>query len=583
MPPSQKNSRVKRSSIDAASRSAERKKQLALKRERQQSLQKFVSTTVSSILLSSILSIFVSIIVGIKTAILIGLGIPIFLLSFRYPRQALWAFLIYLPFSGTIVYSSIGQGNALFQLAKDVFYVPALLGLLYECNRKRQPILIPKKLLFSLGILLFFALLTLFFVNGMKEFLPTCDSLSEAERFLRDASGEWIINPNTGEAISTPCKRGKPFLQGILGLKVLIGYIPLIFCARYLIEDKKKLFFLGRLLVTLAIICCSLALIQFWMLKTGRCEGTQGLGASGIDLFKPNLDAKCLVGGSLLYSPSQGVIRLPGTFVSPWHWAWFLVSNAAITYTVAFSDTSRFWRIAGLGGMALIFINAIICGQRLAFGLVPAMFLILAILTGQIANFKRFIPLGLGLGIMLFLGLSFINPDFIQERVDSFVGRWNTSPPHLFIMQQFNFVIQNQRGILGFGLGKATNATRVFGPVSLVETFHPKLLFEMGIFGLLAFMAFLTNLLVLAFKDYRSLKDRSLFNFGASFWVFLLIITYLPYWYPLDTDPVAVYFWLFAGIIFKLPEIEKQEKETEALQTGDQTPVKKKLVTSRVI
>ena len=33
----------------------------------------------------------------------------------------------------------------------------------------------------------------------------------------------------------------------------------------------------------------------------------------------------------------------------------------------------------------------------------------------------------------------------------------------------------------------------------------------MGIFGLLAFMAFLTNLLILAFKDYRSLKDRILY------------------------------------------------------------------------
>ena len=583
MPRTKGKTHTKRSTVSAISRSDERKKQLALKRQRQQSLQKFVSTAVSSILLSSILSIFISIIVGIKPAILIGLGIPIFLLSFRYPRQALWAFLIYLPFSGTIVYSAIGQGNALFQLAKDIFYVPALLGLVYECNRKRKPILIPKKLLFSLGILLFFSLLTLFLVNGMKEFLPTCDSLRGAERFLRDANGEWIINPNTGEAISTPCKGGKVFLQGILGFKILLGYVPLIFCAHYLIEDKKKLFFLGRLLLTLAIICCTLALVQFWMLKTGRCQSTEGLGVSGIDLFKPNLDAKCFVGGSLLYSPSQGVIRLPGTFVSPWHWAWFLVANAAITYTVAFSETSRFWQIAGLTGMALVFINAVICGQRLAFGLVPAMFFALAVLTGQIVNFKRFIPLGLGLGILLFLSLSFINPDFIQERIDSFVSRWNSSPPQEFILQQFNFVTANQRGILGFGLGKATNATRAFAPVSLIETFHPKIVFEMGIIGLIAFMAFLTNLLILAFKDYRSLKDRSLRNYGASFWVFLLIISYLPYWYPLDTDPVAVYYWLFAGVIFKLPEIEKQEQKAAALEHGGQIPKNKKLVTTRAI
>jgi len=29
----------------------------------------------------------------------------------------------------------------------------------------------------------------------------------------------------------------------------------------------------------------------------------------------------------------------------------------------------------------------------------------------------------------------------------------------------------------------------------------------------------------------------------------------------LDVDPVAVYYWFFAGVLFKLPELEKQEKE----------------------
>ena len=179
-----------------------------------------------------------------------ALGIPIFILSFRYPRQALWAFLIYLPFSGTVVYSAIGQGNALFQLVtKDVFYFPALFGLIYECSRKRKPILIPKKLLFSLGILIFFALLTLFFVNGMKEFLPTCNSLSAG----REVSSrcQWRMDYQSqaqGKLFRHLAREVNPFLQGILGLKVLLGYIPLIFCAHYLIEDKKKLFFLGTII-----------------------------------------------------------------------------------------------------------------------------------------------------------------------------------------------------------------------------------------------------------------------------------------------------------------------------------------------
>ncbi|NEO99298.1 MAG: hypothetical protein F6K58_11560 [Symploca sp. SIO2E9] len=55
--------------------------------------------------------------IGIITA----LGISASVLSYKYPRQALWAFLIYMPFSGTITYWLAG-GNSLFEFAQDVFY-----------------------------------------------------------------------------------------------------------------------------------------------------------------------------------------------------------------------------------------------------------------------------------------------------------------------------------------------------------------------------------------------------------------------------------------------------------------------------
>ncbi|MGK7887225.1 MAG: hypothetical protein AB4057_21680, partial [Crocosphaera sp.] len=270
-------------------------------------------------------------------------------------------------------------------------------------------------------------------------------------------------------------------------------------------------------------------------------------------------------------------IRMPGTFVSPWHWGWFLVANAAICFSVAFSDTAFFWRNCGLVGMAMVFINAVICGQRLALAVVPGVLIIMLFLTGKITDFKRFIPIAVGLSVVLFLGFSFFNPDFIQERIDSFVGRWNTSPPYLFIQEQFNFAIENQRGIFGHGLGSATNSTRIFGKVSLVETYHPKLLFEMGYTGLIAFMIFVTHLCFSTFKIYRSLKDECLKSFASGFWVFLLMISYFPYWYPLDTDPVCVYFWLFAGVIFKLPLIDKEEQAKLKDQKAAEDALKKRV------
>jgi hypothetical protein len=530
------------------------KETILKKREAKAALNKLIAVSSTCLAIGLTLGVPLALAGEVKLGLMVAVAIPALILSYIYPRAALWFFLIYLPISGTVTYW-IGGGNALFQLGKDAFYIPALIALIQECSRKRKPIIVSSKLLPSLIILLVFALGTLLVVNLPDQFLPACDSLTE--KFLLDSSGNYVLD-SRGIVIKVPCKEGIPFIQGLIGLKVLIGYVPLIFCAYYLIEDKEKLFFFGRLLVVLAIICCLLGIVQYWMLDSGRCYGTRD--AVGDALFKASLKAKCLVGGSLLFSPSQGVIRLPGTFVSPWHWAWFLIGNSAITFTTAFSDPSRFWRFGGLAGLALVFINAVICGQRIALLLVPTVVVLLLILTGQIANLKRFVPIAAILALVL--GLAAItNQEFFQQRIDSLIGRWNQASPFTFMQQQWDWAIFNYKGILGRGLGYGTNSARAFGDIALIETFHPKVFYEIGPLGLLAFMVFLTHLTILTFQKYRSVRDKVLCSFASSFWVFILIISYFPYWYPLDTDPVAVYYWFLAGIVFKIPQIDKQERE----------------------
>jgi hypothetical protein len=544
------------------------KERLLKRRKAREARQKIITLVASCAIVGLVIGLPLTL-VDFRLALGAIVVIPSVVVSYCYPRQALWFFLIYLPFSGTVTYW-LGEGNLLFQLSKDIFYFPALIALIQECRRNRQPIIVDKRLIVTLGILVGLSLITLVFVNGYEEAaLPYCDSLSEYEKLLRAPDGSLILNPKTGIVYLTPCKEGSPIMQGIIGLKVYLGYIPLAFCSYYLIEGKKQLVWLGRILVLLAIICCVLGIIQYSMLASGVCVGTRG--ASGEELFKASVQAKCLVGGSLLYSPSQGQIRLPGTFVSPWHWAWFLIANSFICFTVAFSDTSWLWRTTGLTGLILVFVNSVICGQRIALALVPMAVIILLILTGQIANLKRFVPIALGLGLILTI-LAINNPDIFTERVDSFVQRWNASPPYNFIVEQFEHVINNQKGLFGQGLGKATNSSRTFGSTILIETYHPKVMAEVGIVGLLALVGFMTNLLVVTFKNYNSVKTSSIRSFGASFWVFILVITYFPYWYPLDTDPVAIYYWFFAGILLKLPAIDKEEIKQTELAAGDNAP-----------
>ncbi|NES02307.1 MAG: hypothetical protein F6K22_05320, partial [Okeania sp. SIO2F4] len=414
------------------------------------------------------------------------------------------------------------------------FFIPAMIGIGMWCKKTGNPFIIPKALKNPLYFLLGFCLITLLFVNGAQQFnQPT---------------------PRPGDP---PRKAEQPIFLGILGLKAMIGYLPLITGAYYKLKSKKELLFAARLAVILAIICCLLGMVQYQFLSSGKCNGTRGF--TGDQLFKATLEAKCLVGGALLFSPSQGVIRLPGTFVAPWQWGWFLISNAAFTFAVAFSDPSPLWRTTGLFGMAVVFINSAISGQRIALALVPTVTIILLVLTGQVANLKRFLPIGIGLGVLL-TGVVVSNPEVVQERIDSFVSRWKASPPTAFITQQFEESSHAQNGVFGNGVGRATNSARVFGRTRLIETYYPKLIYEIGPIGAIAMLLLLTTITVTSFKAYRSVKDKSMRSYGASYWVFVLIMSYNTYYYPLDVDPVAVYYWYFAGVIIRLPEIDKQEQ-----------------------
>ncbi|NJN57530.1 MAG: hypothetical protein HC879_08520, partial [Leptolyngbyaceae cyanobacterium SL_5_9] len=414
-------------------------------------------------------------------------------------------------------------------------------------RRENLPLLIPKRLVAPLAILLVLCLFTLVFVNGMQQLSAT----NPLEGTLYAAAEGGLYEDADVSA------GGNPILMGILGLKVLMGYIPLIVCAYYLIRDKKDLLFLTRMTLAIILTCCGLAFVQYLFLKTGRCEGTRF--AQGANLFRASLEAKCFVGGSLLYSPDQGQIRLPGTFVAPWQWGWFLISAGFFSFASAFSDPLARWRTIGLLSMASVFVMAVLSGQRIALAVVPVSIGVLLVLTGQVVNLKRFIPAAVILAIVLGVA-SVNNPAIVQERVDSFQSRWEASPPQRFITDQFRWALGVQEGILGKGLGRATNSARVFGDTAFFETYYPKLIYEIGPLGVLAFLAVVTVLTIETFRAYRSVKERNLRSYGASFWVFVLLISYNTYYYPLDVDPVAVYYWFFAGVVLKLPELDRQEK-----------------------
>jgi hypothetical protein len=521
----------------AAQPELSRKEQRKLARAQAKKRQTIIQYVSMVTALSGLVALVFSLLLEPKLGIAGGLAIACLLLSARFPRYAIYGFIFYLPISGTVTYG-LG-GSPILQLAKDAIFFPALLAVMVFCAKHKRPLIIPPALKIPLIIYGTFLTAVLLFVNGSQQF---------------SASGEI------------------PILLGILGIKALVGYLLLITCIYYLIRTKQDLYFLLRAQVVLIIICCSLAFMQYMMLKTGRCVGTVG---TGDELFKASLEARCLVGGALLYSPELGQIRLPGTFVAPWQWGWFLISSAFFAFGTAFSDRSLVWRIVGLISMAMIFVMSVLSGQRIALALVPFVVILLLFITGQIANLKRFLPIGIALGVILTFAATQY-PEVVTERFESFQSRWNAAPPQAFIAEQLEWAMDQQRGLLGRGLGRATNAARIFGKTVLVETYHSKVLYETGPIGLFLMLAVYTVLVVTTFRAYRSIKDPSLRGYGASMFTFVLFISYFPYYYPLDVDPVNVYYWLAAGIVLKLPDLDRQERLKQSQEDGGTGKLTKK-------
>ncbi|CCQ63793.1 hypothetical protein [Crocosphaera watsonii] len=96
------------------------KDKLAQKRKAKATRRKLMGLIGFSLFFAILVGVPLSFSISPKIGGSVGLLIPLFVVCYNYPRTALWAFLIYMPFSGTMTYW-IGGGNALFQLSKDGF------------------------------------------------------------------------------------------------------------------------------------------------------------------------------------------------------------------------------------------------------------------------------------------------------------------------------------------------------------------------------------------------------------------------------------------------------------------------------
>jgi len=126
---------------------------------------------------------------------------------------------------------------------------------------------------------------------------------------------------------------------------------------------------------------------------------------------------------------------------------------------------------------------------------------------------------------------------------------------------------------LGFGTGTDTNPARFAlteEPRLFLENYYAKTVVELGVMGLVALLVLFAAILLQGRASLHRTKDTALRAYAVAILSFLIIAMFNAWKASyLDIDPLNVYFWLYAGILMRLPTLATPLAEHERRMSAE--------------
>ncbi len=329
-------------------------------------------------------------------------------------------------------------------------------------------------------------------------------------------------------------------LVGVVGFKILCFYMPLVFlgyyCFRTLEESRRFILFL-------LVLAIPVGLVAAWQYAIGPAAMTQFGGAFEIAVVRTPGSAY----GSHL--------RAIGTFASPGMLSWFAFCMVALAIAFLGTSTSRRDKYVGMIGLFAVVISLLASGTRGGLLTTAAVTIAIFVLLGK----RKQLVVGLALGAAAVLMLALVSKGIVG-RLESLLH------PEVYVTRLAMAISGTARGLskapLGFGLGYASVGARHVmpggQPIMMAENYATKLAYEMGWFGLTAFLWLVGASFSQGLRCYRqctSPESRWVVGCLAIFLAGLLSIT-LVAGTGLDKIPGNVFFWFFLGVMLKVPDMQ---------------------------
>lgn len=430
-------------------------------------------------------------------------------------KRSFYGLILYLPFAGLPVialYPATGPPN----LIKDVvFVIPAYLGFLAYMQSSRRPIAYA-----GAPVIAIVLLSTLVVLQAFNPSLP-----------------------NT--------------LVGLIGVKIWLLYIPMLFLGYHAIASKDELYKLLRWMSYAAVIPAAIGIFEAVLIYGGQ--------AGRVFSWYGDAAAAVTQGEAFLQVDAAGTTylrRVPSLFSSVTQYANFLTAMTAITYAWWRTDARRsFRRPLGATIWITVVLAAFLSGSRGAFFYVPLLVVAMLLLERGLRDFplaRLAAPALLVAAAAAIIGTSAL-PILSHARE---VGSTEVG---FVIVDGFKKSVETTW--FGLGTGVDTIASRyavseddLFQVVggTWQESWYVKAVLELGIVSLFLIALLFGRLIRDGLRRHKAIRDPQLKVVSAAILAFLMVYVLAAFRsQSLDVDPVNVYFWLFAGVLAKIAVLDR--------------------------
>ena len=437
----------------------------------------------------------------------------IWIVIFQRWQRGVYLLLIYMPFAGVVTLAL--YPSSLPKLYKDIFFViPTYIAgcmtyvVLEKITYARVPGLVIG-LMVSLAVMVFAQIFDPFVAN-------------------------WMV--------------------AAIGAKVWLFYLPLIFVGFAMIHDHDDLVKILKLMLVIAWIPCSVGIIQWIGSMTigyreimQACYGQAAAGAT------QNF-ARFYV-GALFF-------RIPSTFSFVAQYFGYTLAMIVPAYALSRIDPSPKWRRFSGITLCFVILASFLSGARAAYVFVPVLLILIYLIDRGHVGMMR-VAVIIPLIMLTALHIAGINPVDLFQMMFGLVTHYSDEIVYRGLLD----AIQNAP--LGLGTGMNTGPARFafYDPLSFIafENYYAKAVYELGIPGLLIVLGLFSALIGLGYNAHRRLQDPGLRSCSAAIVAFIITMAINSFkGWQIDLDPINVYFWFFAGILFKLEYLVSRRKADDS-------------------